>query len=141
MPIDRPLRFFFIDDDRHVTADFKRGLPADRQFEVGQINCSPFLDSIKATKIADFGADLIVLDLLLRDDTSSGERLLRQLKESEEIKQLRGIDVVLLSSFPDEEKKTAEKFGDFLRGFVSKNDPEWSEKLWQYASQSAEAKR
>ena len=138
MSIDRPLRFTFIDDDRGIVAEFLRQLDADRHAEIQTISSSPFLDEFLEKTIARFEPDLIVLDLFLQIDTLSGERILRGLRRSE---RLRGIGVVLLSSFLDEGHKIVRKYEHSLRDAISKTDPEWREKLWRYALQAAEAKR
>jgi hypothetical protein len=85
-----------IDDSRESQIRFLQSLPVDIPVELQMITSPPFFDKDIERAIMKFNPALIVLDLLLLEEVDSGFRILRQLKESEYLKE---IPVVVISKF------------------------------------------
>jgi CheY-like chemotaxis protein len=98
------MKISFIDDSRETLTQFLEGLPRDTIVEVQAIDAE-FFNPAVAAALARFQPDLIILDLLLKEDMESGFRVLRKLKTSDNLK---GIPVVVCSKYISDTEKGRE---------------------------------
>jgi CheY-like chemotaxis protein len=127
----REVRICFIDDDApRLVGQFRDWWRNNRRPGVvvtaKPVSEPPWLDKATQKRIEEFKPDLIVLDLVLQKGIESGERVLRNLRDSEELKD---IPVFVYSSHvscdrTNEQRVTAEKKYNNLgaEGLFSKSD-------------------
>jgi CheY-like chemotaxis protein len=90
------LKVTIIEDSRESQIQFLRSLKRETDVQMQLITAPPYFDKKVEDSIAEFHPDLIILDLLLLEETDSGFRVLRQLKDS---KFLKDVPVVVCSKF------------------------------------------
>jgi DNA-binding response OmpR family regulator len=90
------LRVTIIEDSRESQIQFLRSLKKEEEVQLQLISSPPYFDSKVQESMIDFKPDLVILDLLLLEETDSGFRVLRQLKDS---KTLKNVPVVVCSKF------------------------------------------
>ncbi len=106
------IKVTIIEDSRESQIKFLQSIDPKVPVEMQLISAPPFFDEKVEKSIAEFGPDLIILDLLLLEEIDSGFRVLRQIKESESLK---NIPVVVCSKFigPNSKDKNRIKSLDF----------------------------
>lgn len=90
------LKVTIIEDSRESQVKFLQAIKPGVLVELQLISAPPYFDKKVEKSITSFNPDLIMLDLLLLEETDSGFRVLRQLKDS---KYLKKVPVVVVSKF------------------------------------------
>lgn len=106
------IKVTIIEDSRESQIKFLQSIEPEVPVEMQLISAPPFFDRKVEKSITEFNPDLIILDLLLLEETDSGFRVLRQIKESA---LLKDIPVVVCSKFigPDPNDKNRIKALDY----------------------------
>jgi CheY-like chemotaxis protein len=132
------IKVTIIEDSRESQIKFLQSIDPKVPVEMQLISAPPFFDEKVEKSIAEFGPDLIILDLLLLEEIDSGFRVLRQLKDSES---LNTIPVVVCSKFigPDpKDKNRLKALGFGAAAGLSKTPFPESQDFLRYAKSEKE---